>query len=486
MYSDGIVVDASGPGALVLNLVDYVSKDFLLKWTANDPHSGIKSYQYGVGTTRGGIDVTNGWQSLDLSSLSENESTQQINRYLSLNLTHGESYYLSVKAENGVGLWSSPAMSRALIADLEPPTILNVTAPDYTNDDSEILDVSFSSSDSHSGIIAYRYQVVDNTDLTGDLSTPINNLDAVIHDYNNTNLDITGLALDEDTVYYIAIQTRDVAGNWSDIGYSNPITVDITVPTLTFNDQSDEIVTNDGTKKVYFTTNELGTLFYRVVWLNADGTVAYAPDFESKEIAAGTDYLDFDQPECGEYKYEIYQEDLAENPIGVKTKKVRHNFPPVVTLTVSNMTTYQGHTLIFAATAFDPDGTVDKYYWYLDSNLIFEIETSTTILDHTFADIGKYKFEVVVEDNDGQKSAILDEDNPDSILTVTITNTLSGELLVDEVWSQENLPIWTDENVMKLTGTVIVPDGITLEIDPGTVISLQANASLQVYGSIKL
>ncbi|MCK4261152.1 MAG: hypothetical protein KAX49_19415, partial [Halanaerobiales bacterium] len=277
LYSDGIVVDASGPRAPVLNLEDYVSKDFLLKWTANDPHSGIKSYQYAVGTTRGGTDVTNGWQSLDLLSLSENESTQQINRHLSLNLTHGERYYLSVKAENGVGLWSSSAMSRALIADLEPPTIPNVTALNYTNDDSQILDISFNSNDSDSGIIAYRYQVVDNTELTGDLSTPINNLDAVTHDYNNTNLDITGLALDEDIVYYIAIQTRDVAGNWSDIGYSNPITVDITVPTLTFNDQSAEIVTNDGTKKVYFTTNEPGTLFYRVVWLNADGTVAYAP-----------------------------------------------------------------------------------------------------------------------------------------------------------------------------------------------------------------
>ena len=70
-------------------------------WTSSDAQSGVVEYQYAIGTTPGGADVTN-WTSTG----KEKEVT-----VTGLSLTSGRLYYFAVKARNGAGLWSDAGAS---------------------------------------------------------------------------------------------------------------------------------------------------------------------------------------------------------------------------------------------------------------------------------------------------------------------------------------------------------------------------------------
>jgi len=66
--------------------------------TGNDPDSGISRYYYGIGTSAGATDVV-AWTNNGIStSVSQN----------GLTLTAGVTYYFTLKAQNGVGLESTP------------------------------------------------------------------------------------------------------------------------------------------------------------------------------------------------------------------------------------------------------------------------------------------------------------------------------------------------------------------------------------------
>ena len=68
---------------------------------AVDNESGIKGYQYAIGTSQGGTDVTN-WTTI---------KNMRCVTKTGLSLTTGQTYYFSVKAINGVGLTGPAANS---------------------------------------------------------------------------------------------------------------------------------------------------------------------------------------------------------------------------------------------------------------------------------------------------------------------------------------------------------------------------------------
>jgi PKD repeat protein len=70
-------------------------------WAATDTESGVVEYQYAIGTSAGGTDVV-GWTSAGADS--------GVNRN-GLSLTAGATYYFSVRARNGDGLWSAVGVS---------------------------------------------------------------------------------------------------------------------------------------------------------------------------------------------------------------------------------------------------------------------------------------------------------------------------------------------------------------------------------------
>ncbi len=82
-------------------------------WSAEDPESGISEYQYAIGLSQSGNEIVD-WTSTGMMT----EVTHS-----GLNLNPGETYYFSVKAKNGRGLWSDEGYSDGITAvyDTKPP-----------------------------------------------------------------------------------------------------------------------------------------------------------------------------------------------------------------------------------------------------------------------------------------------------------------------------------------------------------------------------
>lgn len=86
--------------------------------SSSDAESGIAKYYYAIGTSSGATDVLN-W--------TENGTSTSVTK-TGLPLTHGTTYYFSVKAENGAGLQSGVTSSDGQLAYFIPPA-LTVTSP---------------------------------------------------------------------------------------------------------------------------------------------------------------------------------------------------------------------------------------------------------------------------------------------------------------------------------------------------------------------
>ncbi len=94
-------------------------------WYASDEESDVVEYQYAVGTSAGATNVV-GWTSAGVV-------TQANISILSPGLQLGQTYYISVKAKNGAGLWSAAGSSDGIAL---APSVLTIAAakmlPDAT------------------------------------------------------------------------------------------------------------------------------------------------------------------------------------------------------------------------------------------------------------------------------------------------------------------------------------------------------------------
>ncbi len=87
-------------------------------WSAaSDTNSAIAKYWYAIGTTAGATDVVN-W--------TDNWFNRTVT-HTGLTLVDGQTYYFSVKAENGAGLISAVYTSNGQTVDLTPTSIANTT-----------------------------------------------------------------------------------------------------------------------------------------------------------------------------------------------------------------------------------------------------------------------------------------------------------------------------------------------------------------------
>lgn len=124
--TDVFVNDGTGPDIDTSYAINQLSAN----WTSsNDPHSGITGYYYCIGTSPGDSDVVNWTFNWAQTSISVNNN----------NLTPGQLYYFSVKAQNGAGLLSNPQNSDGQVivinTGLSPHQPLQISAfPTITND----------------------------------------------------------------------------------------------------------------------------------------------------------------------------------------------------------------------------------------------------------------------------------------------------------------------------------------------------------------
>lgn len=222
--SDGIMVDASAPTTpIVTDDGQYTSSlDSLhATWTSSDPQTGIAQYQYAIGTSSGGTDVV-GW-----TSVGTNSSVTKTG----LTLSEGATYFMSVKALNGAGLWSIVGSSDGITVEASAPTTPVLTDDGEYTSSQDTLHATWASSDPHSGIAEYQYAIgttAGATDVAGWTSTG-----------TTPEVTKTGLSLSDGTTYFFSVKAKNGADMWSDVGSSDGITVDASAPTT-------PTVTDDG------------------------------------------------------------------------------------------------------------------------------------------------------------------------------------------------------------------------------------------------
>jgi hypothetical protein len=94
-------------------------------WTAVDPESGIREFQYAIGTSPGATDL-----------MPYTSTTQNSMVVTGLNLPAGTAYYFAVKAINRIGLISEPGVSDGIRYDpaYQPQIKIIASAPETTSE----------------------------------------------------------------------------------------------------------------------------------------------------------------------------------------------------------------------------------------------------------------------------------------------------------------------------------------------------------------
>lgn len=214
--SDGIYVESTPPTTpMVTDEGDYTRSTTTLSasWTAEDPETGVAAYSYAIGTAPG-LDNVVPWTNAG--------TTTSVTRS-DLALDHGETYYVSVKATNGIGLVSEVGFSDGITVDTTEPGMPVVDDEGGYTSSLDSIRVTLECDDPESGIAFYECAVgttVGGTDILGWTNAGM-----------GPEVTITGLALVHGKTYFVSARATNGAGITGEPGVSNGITVDTTPPT---------------------------------------------------------------------------------------------------------------------------------------------------------------------------------------------------------------------------------------------------------------
>lgn len=227
--SDGVIIDAEKPTTPIVFDgieegidIDYTTDTSTLSanWTPSRADSGIREYQYAIGTEEKEDDVIR-WTSAGTDTFVEKTG---------LLLENGKTYYFSIRAVNQVGNISEIGCSDGIMVDTEAPTMPVVTDHiEYTT--SSPISVAWSSEDPESRIVEYRYAVGTSDDTADTLGWGNVPVDPPLASINlSMSVDIPVSEENNGQTYYVYVQTKNGAGQWSEIGVSDGVIVDITKP----------------------------------------------------------------------------------------------------------------------------------------------------------------------------------------------------------------------------------------------------------------
>jgi hypothetical protein len=214
------------------------------------------------------------------------------------------------QASEGDGL----AVVEVVVVDKTPPTTPVVKDQGIYAKTTTSLSASWSSSDPESGIAEYQYAIGTSkgaTDIVGWISVG-----------KATSVTKTDLTLQNGKTYYFSVKAKNQAGLWSQIGYSDGITVDITAPTIiNILDSPDPFDPEAGqsSKLSYILRDNLSSSLYVYVYIyNRAGllvrTLGKYTQAKGNNSALwnGKDSKGLYVPN-GTYKYRIRLQDLAGN-----------------------------------------------------------------------------------------------------------------------------------------------------------------------------
>jgi parallel beta-helix repeat protein len=449
-----IVIDSTPPEVRTLYYDKYANQQFQFQVTATDDLSGIRSYQYALGSISNPYLYSGGW--VDIEQPLEN-ITQGIDV---TRIPQNSEVYLMVRVKNTINLWSKPYLSGTITIDHTKPELPTVIGPKYITSKTMISEIAISAGDPESGISNYKIGIVNQPGLKPATTQTIS-----VSQFSGV---ITGLQMAEAGVYYLAVESQNGAGIWSDIGYSGSITVDTIAPELRFSEGNHTIVINHPPLVVTYTLSENTKVSLSLV----DGEGNAKPWVVEGKL--GTNEFQFTENAPATYKLYAIAIDPAGNASPEALQKIRVNAPPQITLPVEiNLT--PGCPVNLSATVVDPDGEPGDSFIYEWTPGDGSNPLSGASPVYKYTALGDYTLRLTVTDKDGGKAT--------ATTTVKVRNTTRGQLYMDEVWSGTHR-IYGDVTVpagVKLTiaaGTQIIVDGIVG--DTGYFNGLVINGSLEV------
>ncbi len=227
--SDGLLVDGTLPSAVAFvydGAVDGADIDFSssssrlsANWaTSSDDETSIAGYWYSIGTNAGASDTVP-W--------TDNAASTSVT-LSSLSLANGQTYFFSVKAENGAGAFGSVETSDGATVDWTAPDAVLVVYDgtgadiDYSTDTTQLSANWSAASDPESGILSYTYSI----------GTTVGACDVVSWTDNasGTSVTHTGLSLADGQVYFFSVRALNYAGLYSSKVFSDGVTINISGP----------------------------------------------------------------------------------------------------------------------------------------------------------------------------------------------------------------------------------------------------------------
>jgi len=181
-------------------------------WTeARDFESGVARYWACLGTSAGTADV-----------VALTDAGKYPNITFTVALQQGTKYFVNVQAENGAGIVSAPVSSDGFVLDTTPPTTPVVDDKTNITNDPTTLTASWTCSEDVSPIVEYMYAIGNSTGAENEWPWTFVGQDTQVRNSN--------LMLKNGRTYYLSVKARNAAGLWSDVGSSDGISVDTSLP----------------------------------------------------------------------------------------------------------------------------------------------------------------------------------------------------------------------------------------------------------------
>ena len=228
LTSDGVIIDTSPPNAEKIYDGKKVGSDLkYAKWTNafsatwkpfTDPHSPISRYTWAVQRLGAGL-----ISSFKTTALNRSPTATK------LNLVSRESYCAIVRCYNEAGLYIQ-VNSDCVLIDHDAPQAGTVNDGHFNDVDYQSEDTmisanwnGFSDGSKGSGIVEYKYKVTENG---GSITVPWTSAG------NATNITHDGLALKNNTKYFVTVKAVDAVGISTEVT-TDGVTVDTTHPVFT-------------------------------------------------------------------------------------------------------------------------------------------------------------------------------------------------------------------------------------------------------------
>ena len=207
--SDGIRIDSTPPAKpVVIDDGAYTARADALhvSYSSGDTESGTEHYEVSVGTSSGKVDVM-AWRNMGL---------ERDVLLTGLNLQHGSTYYVNVRAYNHAGL-TSTGSSDGILLDLTSPVVKLVTVSAAVGE----MRVNVNAADEESGVILLRCAVISSPQVPDNV---------LWTEYSPSGeIKLQG-QFESGKTYYVAAAAKNGAGTWSAHKVSAPVIIDDTPP----------------------------------------------------------------------------------------------------------------------------------------------------------------------------------------------------------------------------------------------------------------